>query len=194
MSFFRRKNQNASLIPPVGPPPGSEPQAAPPSDNGAARNQLFSRGNGSNSPAPRSNAQDPYAPALERAPPSYHTNAGDPYGDGKASDQRNELLGGFQPKADVPKDRKYGYEGREMEDDFDEEEEIEGIKQEMRGLKQESLASSRLVWIAFVVRRRVLIKGCSSILSLRSNAIRIAREAEDTARGTLGRLGDQSGT
>lgn len=80
--------------------------------------------------------------------------------------QRNELFGGFALK-EVQPERKYGYEGREQEDDFDEEEEIEGIKQEMRGLKQESLSSTR-------------------------NALRIAREAEDTARGTLGRLGDQS--
>jgi hypothetical protein len=30
-----------------------------------------------------------------------------------------------------------------MEEDFDEDEEIEGIKQDMRGIKQESLASTR---------------------------------------------------
>lgn len=68
----------------------------------------------------------------------------------------------------MQKVRKYGYEGRENEDDFDEDEEIEGIKQEMRDVKQESLAGTR-------------------------NALRIAREAEDTARGTLSKLADQSG-
>lgn len=76
-------------------------------------------------------------------PPSYRSTPGDPYGDNKASEQRNELFGGFMPKQEVPKERKYGYDGREMEDDFDEDEEIEGIKQEMRGIKQESLASTR---------------------------------------------------
>lgn len=50
----------------------------------------------------------------------------------------------------------------------EEEEEVEGIKQQLRFVKQESLASSR-------------------------NAVRIAREAEETARATLDKLGDQSG-
>ncbi|KAL8277635.1 hypothetical protein RQP46_009908 [Phenoliferia psychrophenolica] len=50
---------------------------------------------------------------------------------------------------------------------MDEEEEVEGIKQQMRFVKQESLASTR-------------------------NAVRIAREAEETARATLDKLGDQS--
>lgn len=50
----------------------------------------------------------------------------------------------------------------------DEDEEVEGIKQQMRFVKQDTLASSR-------------------------NAVRIAREAEETARATLDKLGDQSG-
>lgn len=50
----------------------------------------------------------------------------------------------------------------------DEEEEVEAIKQQMRMTKQESLASTR-------------------------NALRAAREAEETARNTLTKLGDQSG-
>jgi hypothetical protein len=137
MSFFKRKNANASMIPPVAPPPS----AAPPVDSGVARTQLFSRGNDSKSTL-RANAADPYAPALDRAP-SYRTTDGDPYGNAKGNNDRSELLGGFQPKEQIPKDRQYGYEGREMEDDFDEEEEIEGIKQEMRGVKQESLSSTR---------------------------------------------------
>lgn len=143
MSFFRRKNPNASVIPPVAPPESSGPMA--PADTGAARTQLFSRGGGAPSLDMRKNAQDPYAPALDRAP-SYRTtdnSGGDPYGDNKANEQRGELFGGFQPKDEIPKDRKYGYEGREMEDDFDENEEIEGIKQEMKGLKLESLSGTR---------------------------------------------------
>lgn len=141
MSFFKRSNANASLIPPVAPPPGSEPPSQPkPSSNDAARNQLFNRSGASNL---KSNQSDPYAAAANSRPPSYRTTAGDPYGDGQANDQRGELLGGFQPKSEIPKTRKYGYEGREQEEDFDEDEEIEGIKQNMRETKQESLASTR---------------------------------------------------
>jgi hypothetical protein len=50
-----------------------------------------------------------------------------------------------------------------------EEEDAEGIKGKTRALKQESVNSTR-------------------------NALRMAREAEETARNTLSRLGDQSGT
>lgn len=39
-----------------------------------------------------------------------------------------------------------------MEEDFDEDEEIEGIKQEMRGVKQDSLASTRCVLGVFFRR------------------------------------------
>jgi protein transport protein SEC9 len=51
----------------------------------------------------------------------------------------------------------------------DEDEDIEGIKQQTRFVKQESLNSTR-------------------------NALRLAREAEETARSTLLKLGDQSGS
>ena len=49
-----------------------------------------------------------------------------------------------------------------------EDEEVEGIKQQTRFIKQESVNSTR-------------------------NALRVAREAEETARATLSKLGDQSG-
>jgi len=51
----------------------------------------------------------------------------------------------------------------------DEEEDVEAIKGKTRALKQESVNSTR-------------------------NALRMAREAEETARNTLTKLGDQSGT
>ena len=51
----------------------------------------------------------------------------------------------------------------------DDEEDVEAIKGKTRALKQESVNSTR-------------------------NALRMAREAEETARGTLTKLGDQSGT
>lgn len=59
-----------------------------------------------------------------------------------------------------------GHQAQEFE--TEEDQEVEGIKQQMRFTKQESLASTR-------------------------NAVRIAREAEETARATLDKLGEQSG-
>lgn len=62
-----------------------------------------------------------------------------------------------------------GYDGGEQAQEMTEEdEEIEGIKQQMRFTKQESLSSTR-------------------------NALRIARETEETASGTILKLGEQSG-
>ncbi|GAA5994042.1 hypothetical protein JCM5350_000056 [Sporobolomyces pararoseus] len=60
-----------------------------------------------------------------------------------------------------------GIQHQEQQFENEEDEEVEGIKQQMRFTKQESLASTR-------------------------NAVRIAREAEETARATLDKLGDQS--
>lgn len=174
MSFFRRKDKN--VIPPVAPAPGYDPAPVsisntPVQPGAAARQQLF----GTKVPAPTGApaVQDPYANSrgklgLNRAPPSYTSTPGDPYGDAKGGSERDQLFGGFTPKEPEQKAREYGYEGRENEDDFDEDEEIEGIKHQMRDVKQESLAGTR-------------------------NALRIAQEAEDTARGTLAKLADQSG-
>ncbi|GAA6010140.1 hypothetical protein JCM11491_005359 [Sporobolomyces phaffii] len=108
----------------------------------------------------------------------------------KAADQdaRNELLAGapppgqfnFQQGRDPYAQHQqqpggamgpggYGGASQHQEQQFEneEDEEVEGIKQQMRFTKQESLASTR-------------------------NAVRIAREAEETARATLDKLGDQS--
>ncbi|GAA5997221.1 uncharacterized protein JCM10292_000107 [Rhodotorula paludigena] len=93
--------------------------------------------------------------------------------------QRNELLAGAPPPGQGPHGGQYGgqagpqqpyggYGGQQEQQYEDEEdEEVEGIKQQMRFVKQESLASTR-------------------------NAVRIAREAEETARATLDKLGEQS--
>ncbi|KAL8278618.1 hypothetical protein RQP46_008910 [Phenoliferia psychrophenolica] len=98
-------------------------------------------------------------------------------GGGGGAGQRDELLkgapppraqqsqGGGQYGNDNGGDE-YSNQGQQQEED-PEEEEVEGIKQQMRFVKQESLASTR-------------------------NAVRIAREAEETARATLDKLGDQS--
>jgi len=180
-SFFKRRNQNASLIPPVAPTagqqapqPGGFSSTAPPSYRSTTPNAYAGGGDSKDDPyapssTPPPDASNPYTRrALATAQLNYKSTQApnDPYGDAQASDQRSELLSGFLP-AQKQATRKYGYEGREQEEDFDEEEEVEGIKQEMRGIKQESLASTR-------------------------NALRIAREAEDTARGTVGKLADQS--
>lgn len=70
-----------------------------------------------------------------------------PYAKSSEADDalRSELFAGYAAPEKEAKRREYGYEGREQEEDFDEDEEVEGIKQEMRGVKQESLASTRWV-------------------------------------------------
>ena len=182
MSFFRRKDKN--LIPPV-PEPASM---------GSRTN---SRGN-STSPLPayRSNAAT-YVPSRDGdlygsnmsatpspAPPSDYDNGGgrynnrqnavgDVYSRGQAdiNKDRNELFSGYKPQEgqsgrffnDGP-----GASGGEYQETGNEDEEVEGIKQQLRFTKQESVNSTR-------------------------NALRLAREAEETARGTLMKLGDQSG-
>jgi len=182
MGFFKRTNNNSPLIPPVAPTPGQQAAAQRGPDPYAARTPArdpYATG-----------ASDPYAARNGGGGFNSHPNAGasNPYGNmgggaggnfnragpANASNEaaRAELFGGLQNNPGAPRQaqqqRQWGYEGRELEEDFDEDEEIEGIKQEMRQTKMDSLASTR-------------------------NALRLAREAEDTARGTIGRLADQSG-
>ncbi|KAF5313538.1 hypothetical protein D9758_018540 [Tetrapyrgos nigripes] len=89
---------------------------------------------------------------------------------------RNELFSGYNPNSSG----RAGGSGRffdgppgpgagrpEPKEGEETEEDVEGIKTQMRFVKNESVNSTR-------------------------NALRMAREAEETARGTLGRLGDQS--
>lgn len=82
---------------------------------------------------------------------------------------RGELFAGYNPEKAGSGRFFDGPEiGREPPPGEENEEDVEGIKQQTRFLKQESVGATR-------------------------NALRMAREAEETARGTLGRLGDQSG-
>lgn len=82
---------------------------------------------------------------------------------------RGELFAGYNPeKAGSGRFFDGPGIGREPPPGEENEEDVEGIKQQTRSLKQESVNSTR-------------------------NALRMAREAEETARGTLGRLADQSG-
>ncbi|KAL0241893.1 hypothetical protein I308_106067 [Cryptococcus tetragattii IND107] len=180
MGFFKRRNE--PLIPPVAPTAGQPQPQQPQADPYATPDASTYAGAGGDPYAkskPRPSDQsgekgrsDPYA-----ATPTYAAGGGgDPYAKRNPGPRPNpnaandaaraELFGGFKAE-DVPAERKYGYEGREMEEDFDEDEEIEGIKQEMRGVKQDSLASTR-------------------------NAVALARQAEESARGTIAKLADQS--
>lgn len=159
MGFFKRKNE--PLIPPVAPAAGQQqPKADPyaaPAAGGYGGGDPYTK----SKPTPAATHEekgggDPYA-----ATPAYAAG-GDPYAKRNPGPRPNpnaandaaraELFGGFSKAADVPAERKYGYEGREMEEDFDEDEEIEGIKQEMRGVKQDSLASTRCVLGVFFRR------------------------------------------
>jgi hypothetical protein len=132
---------------------------------------------------------DPYSPRYSPSIPSSRTtvpeeedsyasdrfarnkNIPDAYARGEANleQDRSELFAGYNPKKggsgrffDGPDVKSPANEGEETEED------VEGIKQQTRFIKQESVNSTR-------------------------NALRMAREAEETARGTLTRLGDQSG-
>jgi hypothetical protein len=185
--WFKKKDPNA--IPPVNEQTRSELLDT----GGASRGgRAISPGFSSASPyAPSGNA-DPYArpaparynsqevnrgglpagPAPSRDQYNRNNPIGDPYSRGRANlDQdRAELFAGYDPTKHKPSDRftdGAGLSGTAAAGD-DEEDEVEGIKKQSRFIKQESVASTR-------------------------NALRIAREAEETARNTLGRLGDQSG-
>ncbi|KAI0936314.1 hypothetical protein AcV5_004484 [Taiwanofungus camphoratus] len=172
MSFFKRKEKN--LIPPV-------------ESEQLVRDELF-KPRTSNLPPPvyaRSNAStyvsnrdgDPYSNSV---PPSTNTYGdrytkkdaiGDVYsrGRGDIDNDRNELFSGYQPgKSGSGRFFNDGSSpGREPPPGEENEEDIEGIKQQLRFTKQESLSSTR-------------------------NALRLAREAEETARGTVGKLAGQS--
>lgn len=150
MGFFKRKN--APLIPPVAPTagqqPNADPYAAPAAGGYGGDPYTQSKPRPAAGESTEKGGGDPYA-----ATPVYAAG-GDPYAKRNPGPRANpnaandaaraELFGRYKA-ADVPAERKYGYEGREMEEDFDEDEEIEGIKQEMRGVKQDSLASTRCV-------------------------------------------------
>ncbi|KAB5594808.1 Protein transport protein SEC9 [Ceratobasidium theobromae] len=184
-SWFSRSSSSRNEVPPVadsGPPSGRDYA------NDKAREELFSR------PANR-----PADAASLNPPPSYRSNSstynesrdGNPYdipppppqgdryarnagvgdkysrGYGNVDNDRAELFGGYKPDQSRRRyDDNDDGQQRQMTAE-EEEEEVEAIKQDTRKLKQESVQSTR-------------------------NALRIAREAEETARNTLLKLGDQS--
>lgn len=174
MSFFKRKDKN--LVPPVAEPISS-------------RNEK-SRGSNSTSPMPayRSSNAATYVtsrdgpspnPSSSPAPPnggwSRSHGIGDVYTRGQADidNDRGELFSGYKPEdgkgrffTEAPGSGALDDSANPGEEN---EEDVEGIKQQLRATKQESVNSTR-------------------------NALRLAREAEETARNTVTRLGDQSGT
>jgi hypothetical protein len=90
-------------------------------------------------------------------------------GQGNLDDDRKELFAGRNPN--MPPSGRFAYDGPTLPERApgeENEEDVEGIKQQTRFVKQESVNSTR-------------------------NALRMAREAEETARGTINRLGSQSG-
>lgn len=176
MNLFKKKNAN--LIPPV-----SEPK--PTQSSSPSINHSVSSYRSSSSTYVASRDGDPYATPSRQ--PSYgnpqsnsasyvdqysrNRGIGDVYsrGGSELDKDRNELFSGYNPSKggsgrffDGP-DR-----GRTPPPGEENEEDLEGIKQQTRFVKQESVNSTR-------------------------NALRLAREAEETARNTLTRLGDQSG-
>ncbi|ORY34255.1 hypothetical protein BCR39DRAFT_517260 [Naematelia encephala] len=173
MSFFKR-NKESLAIPPVAQP--SEPKADPYAARSTEKQSDPYARNGTpvgGDPYAKKGAAggggggDPYASSAAGRDPlggksNPYAKAVDP-----ADQARNELFAGYNAPEKPQSDRKLGYDGREEEPDFDPDEEAEAIKSGMRELKQDSLASTR-------------------------NALRLAREAEDSARGTIAKLADQS--
>jgi hypothetical protein len=178
MSFFKRSNKYE--IPPVVDPsskfqPGNNrPQGS--SYGSSASTYVASRD------GDPYNARDPYntssnkptsytSPEAPRDKYSRNNGVGDVYSRGGAEldNDRNELFAGYNPQKSGSGRFFDGPQlGKEPAPGEENDEDVEAIKQQTKFVKQESVNSTR-------------------------NALRMAREAEETARGTLTRLGDQSG-
>ncbi|KAA1083566.1 Protein transport protein S9 plasma membrane t-SNARE [Puccinia graminis f. sp. tritici] len=126
---------------------------------------------------PVEESQGPSAPPVNRnllsssRSPAGPSSSGRPMANdrfGNPDPNRQELFKGARPPnrsfVDRGMDGPPGSSGNQLDD---EDEEVEAIKQQIKFAKQESLSSTR-------------------------NAARIAREAEETARNTMNRLGEQS--
>ena len=175
MPFFKRKEEN--LIPPVVDSTSNRPVG------GSLRSPYHSNSNtyvASRDGDPYNNLNssrsESYTPSSTddtlRDKYSRGNGVGDVYSRGTAEldRDRQELFSGYDAKKagsgrffDGPQSDREPPPGEENDED------VEGIKQQTRFIKQDSVNTSR-------------------------NALRLAREAEDTARNTLMRLGDQSGT
>lgn len=129
----------------------------------------------------RSRDGDPYNPGSTVTSSTYNDPPSDPYGRNKAigdvysrsgaelDKDRSELFAGYNPsKSGSGRFFDGPNLGGEPAPGEENDEDVEGIKQQTRFVKQESVTYTR-------------------------NALRMAREAEETARNTIIRLGDQSG-
>lgn len=175
MSFFKRKEKN--LIPPV-PEPASgrstSPQPASSFRTTSSNTYVASR----DGDMYKSHTPPPPPPTNSYGGTAGRGAVGDVYSRGQKDigQDRSELFSGYNPEKAVAGGGGSGrfFDGGpaaprrdEPEAGQETEEDVEGIKQSLRFTKQESVNSTR-------------------------NALRLAREAEETARNTLGKLGDQS--
>lgn len=154
--FNKRKERN--LIPPV-----SDSDAGNSSPNSYSTSDLHSSRSAATPPS-----TDSYAGVRDRY---QRNNPVDVYsrGQGNLDNDRRELFAGHNPN--TPSSGRFAHDGptlREPAPGEENDEDVEGIKQQTRFVKQESVNSTR-------------------------NALRMAREAEETARNTINRLGSQSG-
>lgn len=181
MNFFKKKN--TETIPPVSAPTIAQAPSNSSYNRGSANTYVASRDGGdpynTNANNGSSNSRKVFNNPnnVEYANDygdKYNRNrgVGDVYTRGSAdvSKDRNELFSGYNPEKSAGSGRFFDGPSAGPAPPVGEEteEDVEGIKRQTRWTKQESVNSTR-------------------------NALRMAREAEETARNTLGRLGDQSG-
>jgi hypothetical protein len=157
MSWFNKRKER-NLIPPVD----DNSNTGNSSLNSRSTSDLSSRS------AATLPSTDSYAGVRDRY---QRNNPVDVYsrGQGNLDNDRSELFAGHNPNK--ASSGRFDYDGptlREPAPGEENEEDVEGIKQQTRFVKQESVNSTR-------------------------NALRMAREAEETARNTVNRLGSQSG-
>jgi len=175
MSFFRRKD-NQPEIPPVHERPPMGISSSPRPVRSSASTYVASRDGdlnaGSRTASYSSDAKTDFSDTRDK----YNRNngVGDVYSRpgekfSKLDDDRAALFSGYTPKKGGGSGR--FFDGPDLARDptpgEENEEDVEGIKKQTRYVKQESAQSTR-------------------------NALRLAREAEETARNTLNRLGSQS--
>jgi hypothetical protein len=170
MAFFKRSNKYE--IPPVA-PLGSKPGGgvSPSSSYHSNASTYVASRDGDLYNTPRNKSTDYASPSAPHDKYNRNNGVGDVYSRGGAEldKDRNELFSGYNPQKSGSGRFFDGPQlGREPVPGEENEEDVEGIKQQTRFVKQESVNSTR-------------------------NALRMAREAEETARNTLTRLGDQSG-
>jgi hypothetical protein len=158
MSWFNKRKER-NVIPPVA----ENSDAGNSSLNSHSTSDLYSSRSATTHPS-----TDSYPDVRDRY---QRNNPVDVYsrGQGNIDNDRSELFAGHNPNK--PPTGRFAYDGptlREPTPGDENEEDVEGIKQQTKFVKQESVNSTR-------------------------NAIRMAREAEETARNTVNKLGSQSG-